>query len=415
MEKTVIVKVPQRQDEAAIASDIEEMKGLVATAGGFVVDTVIQMRHEISPGYYIGRGKAEEIAEKYGKEAALLVFDAELRPIQVKNLEDITGMRVIDRTQLILDIFAGRARTAEGKLQVEYAQLNYLLPRLSGRGSDFMQQTGGIGTRGPGETKLEVDRRHVRGRIQKIKQELESIRDVRGRQRLRRKSVPVPQIAIVGYTNAGKTMLLNSLTKAGMLSEDKLFATLDPKIKQYVLPSGFKVLFSDTVGFIKDLPTHLIAAFRATLEEVKEADIILHVIYISAPGWEGRRATVYSILKDIGADEDRNILEVFNKTDLLSLREKKALMDGGAIYISAATREGFSALLKELDRLASVNFVKKRNALRPGQEKQAAVFYQEGIVDKIEYKDNAAYYTVRAMEKTFEKFEKMRKQENADE
>jgi GTP-binding protein HflX len=415
MEKTVIVKVPQRQDEAAIASDIEEMKGLVATAGGFVVDTVIQMRHEISPGYYIGRGKAEEIAEKYGKEAALLVFDAELRPIQVKNLEDITGMRVIDRTQLILDIFAGRARTAEGKLQVEYAQLNYLLPRLSGRGSDFMQQTGGIGTRGPGETKLEVDRRHVRGRIQKIKQELESIRDVRGRQRLRRKSVPVPQIAIVGYTNAGKTMLLNSLTKAGMLSEDKLFATLDPKIKQYVLPSGFKVLFSDTVGFIKDLPTHLIAAFRATLEEVKEADIILHVIDISAPGWEGRRATVYSILKDIGADEDRNILEVFNKTDLLSLREKKALMDGGAIYISAATREGFSALLKELDRLASVNFVKKRIALRPGQEKQAAVFYQEGIVDKIEYKDNAAYYTVRAMEKTFEKFEKMRKQENADE
>ena len=406
MEKTVIVKAPQRQDEAAISSDMEEMKGLVATAGGFVVDTVVQVRHEISPGYYIGRGKAEEIAEKYGKEATLLVFDAELKPIQVKNLEDITGMRVIDRTQLILDIFAGRARTAEGKLQVEYAQLNYLLPRLSGRGSDFMQQTGGIGTRGPGETKLEVDRRHVRGRIQKIKQELESVRDVRGRQRLRRKSVPVPQIAIVGYTNAGKTMLLNALTKAGMLSEDKLFATLDPKIKQYVLPSGFKVLFSDTVGFIKDLPTHLIAAFRATLEEVKESDIILHVIDISSAGWESRRATVYSILKDIGADEDRKILEVFNKTDLLSLREKKALRNDGAIYISAVTQEGFPALLKELDRMASMNFVKKRVALKPGQEKQAAVFYREGIVDKIEYRDNAAYYTVRAMEKTFEKFEK---------
>jgi GTP-binding protein HflX len=219
----------------------------------------------------------------------------------------------------------------------------------------------------------------------------------------------------VGYTNAGKTMLLNALTNAGMLSEDKLFATLDPKIKQYKLPSGFKVLFSDTVGFIKDLPTHLIAAFRATLEEVKEADIILHVIDISSPGWESRRATVYSILKDIGADADRKILEVFNKTDLLSIREKKALKNDGAIYISAVTQEGFSALLKELDRLASMNFVKKRVALKPGQEKQAVVFYQEGIVDKIEYKNNTAYYTVRAMEKTFEKFEKLCKQENADE
>jgi len=319
---------------------------------------------------------------------------------------------VIDRTQLILDIFAARARTAEGKLQVEYAQLNYLLPRLSGRGSDFMQQTGGIGTRGPGETKLEVDRRRVRFRIQKIKEELESIRGVRERQRLRRRSVPVPQIAIVGYTNAGKTMLLNSLTKAGMLSEDKLFATLDPKIKRYILPSGYKVLFSDTVGFIKNLPTHLIAAFRATLEEVREADIVLHLIDASAAGWEARRDTVYSILRDIGAREGGMMLEVFNKADLLTELKKKLIKPDGGLFISALTQEGFPELLKELDRMASVNFIEKKIRIRPGQEKYAGVFYEEGIVDSVEYGEKAAYYRVRAMEKTFERFEKMTGQEN---
>jgi GTP-binding protein HflX len=411
MEKTVIVKVPQNQDEVAIAADLDEMKGLIATAGGEVVDCVIQSRNDISPAYYIGRGKAAEIAEKYGSDVTLLVFDAELKPGQVKNLEDITGMRVIDRTQLILDIFAARARTAEGKLQVEYAQLNYLLPRLSGSGTNFMQQTGGIGTRGPGETKLEVDRRRVRFRIQRIKQELESVRDVRSRQRLRRKSIPVPQVAIVGYTNAGKTMLLNYLTKAGMLSEDRLFATLDPKIKQYVLPSGYRILFSDTVGFIKDLPTHLVAAFRATLEEVGEADIVLHLIDIGTDGWESRRDTVNSILKDIGAYEESRILEVFNKSDLISPGRRSILERGGKLLVSASTGEGILGFLTVLDRMVSINFTLKRVKIKPGQEQYVGVFYEEGIVDKIDYKAGASYYSVRAMPKTFERFEKLLKQE----
>ncbi|HRU39878.1 MAG TPA: GTPase HflX, partial [Candidatus Goldiibacteriota bacterium] len=265
MEKALIVKVYNRENESELASAVDEMKGLIMTAGGEVAGVVMQKKSFISPAFYIGRGKAIEIAGEYGGKIDLAVFDTELKPVQVKNLEDTIGIRVIDRTQLILDIFSRRAHTSEGKLQVEHAQLSYLLPRLTGRGADLMQQTGGIGTRGPGETKLEVDRRRIKQRLQRIKDELEAVRAGRLRQRERRKSVPVPLVAIVGYTNAGKTMLLNRLTGAGMLSEDMLFATLDPKIKRFRLPSGYSVLFSDTVGFIRDLPTHLVAAFRATL------------------------------------------------------------------------------------------------------------------------------------------------------
>ena len=196
---------------------------------------------------------------------------------------------MIDRTQLILDIFAARAHTSEGKLQVEYAQLNYMLPRLTGHGVSMSRLGGGIGTKGPGETKLETDIRKIRKRLQKIKEDLEKVKDGRERQRERRKSVPVPQIALVGYTNVGKTMFLNSMTNAGQLSEDKLFATLDPKIRQYRLPAGYRVLFSDTVGFIKNLPTQLVAAFRATLEEVRDADIILHIMDASDPEAENHR------------------------------------------------------------------------------------------------------------------------------
>ncbi len=410
MEKVLLIKLYQNEDKNEVLSDIEEMKGLISTAGGELVDVISQKRFDISPAYYIGKGKAEEIAETYKETVDIIIFDADLKPAQVRNLEDITGKRIVDRTQLILDIFAARARTSEGKLQVEFAMLNYMLPRLSGRGKDMMQQTGGIGNRkGPGETKLEVDKRKINIRIQRIRKELENIKEKRGIQRERRKLLPVPQIAIVGYTNAGKTMLLNKLTNAGMLSEDKLFATLDPTIRQYTLPSRYKVLFSDTVGFIKNLPPHLIAAFRGTLEEVSGADIILHLIDVTDPAWESKRNVVYGILKEIDAYEDKVIIEVFNKIDLINKRRRPFNVDEG-IYISAVTGEGLDKLMKELEKAVEVNFTEKNVLVPPGQEKAMQVFYEEGVVVKRSDTEKGIKITVRAMKKTFDKYLRMVKE-----
>ncbi len=407
MEKVLIVKVHGREAKEQLESDLAEMKGLISTAGGTVEDIVMQKKDAMTPAFHIGKGKAEEIAGAYKDRVNLVVFDAELKPIQVKNLEDILDTRVIDRTQLILDIFSQRARTNEGKLQVEHAQLSYLLPRLTGRGADLMQQTGGIGTRGPGETRLEVDRRKIRLRLQKIKKELDSVRMIREQQRDRRKTVPVPLVAIAGYTNAGKTMLLNRLTGAAQLSEDKLFATLDPIIKRFTLPGGYKILFSDTVGFIKKLPTQLIAAFRATLEEVKEADIILHVMDLSEAGWEQRREVVTGILKEIGAYENKEILEVFNKTDLVGEDEKKLVIsrkDGQ--YISAKTGDGFDRLLRKIEETVSKDFLELEIKIEPDDSGLAGIFYEEGIVLKREDRDDGIYLKVKCMQKTLEKFKK---------
>ncbi|MCE5301447.1 MAG: GTPase HflX [Spirochaetia bacterium] len=417
MEKVLLVKIVMQKDERDLNSDIEEMKGLISTAGGEVIDIILQKRADINPGFYIGKGKADEIAEKYKDSVDVIIVDGELRPIQAKNLEDTTGIRVIDRTQLILDIFARRASTAEGKLQVEYAQLNYLMPRLLGRGSSFMQQTGGlrggVGTRGPGETKLEADRRTIKKRIQRIRDDLEEVKAKRERQRDRRRSVPVPQVAIVGYTNAGKSMLMNTLTKAGMLSEDKLFATLDPKIKRYTLPSRCKVLFSDTVGFIKNLPTSLIAAFRATLEEVCGADIILHIIDISEPGWEDRIGVVYGILKEIDAYEGKRIIEVYNKIDLVPPANIPILKNKKAVFISAKTGEGLDKLTAEIDRQVSPDFLQKEIKITDSGEKSLKVFYEEGVVLGIDFTAKGNFATVKAMKKTFDKYEKMTHKEKS--
>src|ERR1035437_7671681 len=410
MEKVLLIKLYQNQDKNDVASDIEEMKGLISTAGGELVDVISQKRFDISPAFYIGKGKAEEIAVTYKETVDVIIFDADLKPAQVRNLEDVTGKRIVDRTQLILDIFAGRARTNEGKLQVEFAMLNYMLPRLSGRGQDLMQQTGGIGNRkGPGETKLEVDKRKINIRIQKIRKELENIKVKRVIQRERRKMLPVPQIAIVGYTNAGKTMLLNKLTNAGMLSEDKLFATLDPTIRQFTLPSRYKVLFSDTVGFIKNLPPHLIAAFRGTLEEVSGADIVLHLIDVTDPAWGAKRDVVYGILKEIGAYEGKKIIEVFNKIDLINKRRRTFNADEG-IYISAFTGEGLEKLMKELEKAVEVNFIEKEILVPAGMEKAMQVLYGEGVIVKRSDTEKGIKITVRAMEKTYEKYMKMVKE-----
>ena len=351
------------------------------------------------------------IRDRYSENADVAVFDAELKPVQVRNLEKITGLRIVDRTQLILDIFAQRAFSKEGKLQVEYAQLNYMLPRLAGRGIELSRLGGGIGTRGPGETKLETDKRKIRKRLGKIKQELEAVRKQRGIQRTRRKNVPVPLIAIVGYTNAGKTMLLNRLTDAGKLSEDRLFATLDSKIKHFVLPGGYKVLFSDTVGFIKKLPTQLVAAFRSTLEEVVEADIILHLMDVSDPEAEERRGVVNGILAEIGAFEEREILEVYNKADLVDEERRKMVFENtDALYISAKTGFGMDRLIKKIEEMAESSFVRKTISVPAAEAGMLSIFYEEGTVEDRKDGDREIEVKVKCSQKTYERFLKMSKE-----
>ena len=282
------------------ASSLEELARLADTAGADVLLQLTQRRGRPDAATFLGRGKAEELASFCRSlGAGLVIFDRELSAAQARNLESVTGVRIIDRTQLILDIFARRARTREGKLQVELAQLNYLLPRLVGRGTELSRLGGGIGTRGPGETKLEVDRRRIRKRIAELNEAIRDVQKHRELLRRSRKEIPVPLAALVGYTNAGKSTILKKLTGAQVLVEDKLFATLDPTTRRVVLPNNEVVLLTDTVGFIRNLPHHLVAAFRATLEEVVEADLLLHVVDASHPDLEGQMEAVERVLESL--------------------------------------------------------------------------------------------------------------------
>ncbi|WP_411161244.1 GTPase HflX [Bacillus paralicheniformis] len=315
-EKAIIVgcQLPHVSDER-FSYSMEELAALTKTADGTVVSTVTQKRNRVDAATYIGKGKVDELSvlcEELSPD--VLIFNDELSPSQLKALVTTLDVKIIDRTQLILDIFAKRARTREGKLQIELAQLQYALPRLSGQGINLSRQGGGIGTRGPGETKLETDRRHIRNRIHEINVQLSTVIRHRSRYRERRKKNGVLQIALVGYTNAGKSTWFNRLTDADSYEENLLFATLDPMTRKMTLPSGYSVLLSDTVGFIQDLPTTLIAAFRSTLEEVKEADLILHMIDSSHEDYEGHEATVKRLLEELEAD-DIPVLTVYNKRD----------------------------------------------------------------------------------------------------
>ncbi|WVP28586.1 GTPase HflX [Bacillus licheniformis] len=315
-EKAILVgcQLPHVSDER-FSYSMEELAALTKTADGTVVSTVTQKRNRVDAATYIGKGKVDELAvlcEELSPD--VLIFNDELSPSQLKALVTTLDVKIIDRTQLILDIFAKRARTREGKLQIELAQLQYALPRLSGQGINLSRQGGGIGTRGPGETKLETDRRHIRNRIHEINVQLSTVIRHRSRYRERRKKNGVLQIALVGYTNAGKSTWFNRLTDADSYEENLLFATLDPMTRKMMLPSGYSVLLSDTVGFIQDLPTTLIAAFRSTLEEVKEADLILHMIDSSHEDYEGHEETVKRLLEELEAD-DIPVLTVYNKRD----------------------------------------------------------------------------------------------------
>jgi GTP-binding protein HflX len=334
---------------------LEELAGLTEAAGAQVVLRMLQERPKPDPSTYLGAGKIAALAASCAETAVdVVIFDSELTPAQLREIERIVDRKVIDRTQLILDIFARRARTREGKLQVELAQLRYLLPRLVGAGAALSRLGGGIGTRGPGETKLETDRRRLRMRIHAVSQDIEHVRKRRSQLRERRHKAAIPTVALVGYTNAGKTTLFNRLTNAEAEASDALFVTLDPLIRQVRLPEGGELLISDTVGFIDRLPHTLVAAFRATLEEVSEADLMLHVIDASAPDRDRRVAAVRQVLEEVGAIEVP-LVEVYNKTDQLTADERARLQerDAAAVCISALKGEGVDELVETIaSRLA---------------------------------------------------------------
>jgi GTPase len=337
---------------------LAEFRELVASAGAVVAAEVMQRRSRLDPATLIGAGKVEEIAGIAASvDADLVLFDHDLSPTQLRNLEAALPCRVLDRTQLILDIFARHARTSEGQLQVELAQLEYMLPRLAGKGKAMSQLGGGIGTRGPGETKLETDRRRIQSRIDHLKGELDAVRSVRKQQRQRREAVPVPTVALVGYTNAGKSTLFNRLTGAGVLASSRMFATLDPKLRAIELPSRRKVLLSDTVGFIRNLPHTLVTSFRATLEEVAQAEVLLHVRDASSAYGEEQKAQVEKVLGELESLSKPRI-EVLNKVDLLGAQERDGLLaraqknqsgPSSEVIVSAQTGEGMDELLKAID------------------------------------------------------------------
>jgi GTP-binding protein HflX len=346
-----------------------EFRELVAGAGAEVVAEVLQRRPRPDPATLVGKGKVEEIAavaESAG--ATLILFDHDLSPTQLRNLERALPVRVVDRTQLILDIFARHARTREGQLQVELAQLEYMLPRLTGRGAAMSQLGGGIGSRGPGETQLETDRRKIQRRLLQLKRELEDVRRVRSQQRHRRAAVPVPTIALVGYTNAGKSTLFNRLTDAGVLASSRMFSTLDPKLRALVLPSRRKILLSDTVGFIRNLPHTLITSFRATLEEVEKAEVLLHVQDCSSLEREQQKEEVEKVLAELGS-LGKPIISVLNKIDLLPPAERSAYATGEwTAAVSAQTGEGISHLLELMDRALTADPIVEEEFLVPQRE-----------------------------------------------
>ena len=383
-----------------LAESLVEFRELARSAGAQIAGEFVQHRDQPDPATLIGKGKLQEIAgAAASSHADLVLVDHELSPSQQRNIEAEVDARVIDRTQLILDIFARHARSREGQLQVELAQLEYLLPRLSGRGVEMSQLGGGIGTRGPGETQLETDRRRIYRRIRHIKRQLEEVKRIRGQQRQRRESVPLPTIALVGYTNAGKSTLFNALSKAGVLVSAKMFATLDPTVRSVVLPSKRKVLLSDTVGFIRNLPTTLVSAFRATLEEVQRAALLLHVSDVTSPVAHEQQRQVERVLDELDVMSTPQI-RVMNKTDLLPESERRSLHDtANTVYVSATAGLGLDNLLSVIDKRLQIDAIQHLRIRVPQSEgKLLAQIEARAHILKRAYRDSAVQMEVEAPE-----------------
>jgi GTP-binding protein HflX len=388
---------PRSSTEAGfgVEESLAEFRELVASAGAEVAAELLQRRPRPDPATLVGAGKVEEIAAVAAStDADLVLFDHDLSPTQLRNLEAALPCRVLDRTQLILDIFARHARTREGQLQVELAQLEYMLPRLTGRGKAMSQLGGGIGTRGPGETQLETDRRKIQRRIDQLKLDLESVRRVRRQQRQRRESVPVPTVALVGYTNAGKSTLFNQLTGAQVLQSSRMFATLDPKLRVVDLPSRRQVLLSDTVGFIRNLPHTLVTSFRATLEEVEQAEVLLHVRDAASGYGEEQKEQVEKVLAELDALKKPRV-EVLNKIDQLTEHERAGLASRGEVLVSARTGEGMDALLQAIDRALHSDPILDAELRVPQREGSVLAAIEAGmVVHEREYEGNVVRLVV---------------------
>lgn len=391
IERAILVSL-ESGDEEEDRSSIQELRELAYTAGAEVIGEFTQRRQKPDAGCYLGQGKAEELfTEIKAKDADLVIVNDDLTPTQQRNLEAVEVARVIDRTQLILDIFAQRANSHEGKLQVELAQLKYLLPRITSVYTQFERQQGGIGIRGPGETKLEADRRRILRRVKDVTDELEKVRQHRHVQKHGRERLPFPTAALVGYTSAGKSTLLNTLSGSQVLVDRKLFATLDPTTRRVVLPDGWAVLMTDTVGFIRNLPHDLIAAFRATLEEVTEADFLIHVVDASHPRMAAHMVAVNQVLCELGA-AGRPTVTVFNKSDLVKDQYvlRKIVADRpDSVYISAMKREGITHLMNLLSKTLQSLLVRLSLRIPYDRSDLVSLCYESGRVLSAEYTTDA--------------------------
>lgn len=394
VQERIILVAVNLEDGTDVELSLDELRELAQTAGAVTVGRLVQRRDGIHPGTYIGKGKIEELRLLIRQEEAdAVVCDDELSPAQITNLQEELQVKVIDRTVMILDIFAAHARTSEGKLQVELAQLRYRASRLAGLGKSLSRLGGGIGTRGPGEKKLEMDRRLIKDRISILNRQLKEVVQNRDTQRQKRSQNQTPTVAIVGYTNAGKSTLLNTLTQACVLEEDKLFATLDPTTRALELEDGQKILFTDTVGFISKLPHQLIRAFRSTLEEAKYADLILHVVDVSNPHYDRQMEIVYDTLRELGI-ENKKILTAFNKIDRLEAGENQSPKDpksDAVVSISAKESLGLEELLQKLDELLNEDMIQIEKVIPYEDAGRIQSIREYGKLEEEEYREDGIY------------------------